>query len=185
MHDVTTPSTIDSFLANTEKRAFRMALLATKDKSESLDIVQDSMMKLVEYYSDRDASDWGPLFHKILQNNIIKWYRQQRRKKRWFWQAPPNDEEDSEFVAQAESPEWEIPDAIWERSEKVDAVVNAVEQLAIRQQQAFLLRCWEGYDTSTTAEIMECSEGSVKTHYFRALQNLRALLDDQELRNVG
>lgn len=178
MHGSAIPITIESFLANAEKRAYRMAVLATKDKSESLDIVQESMIKLVEYYSDRGADEWGPLFQRILQNNVISWYRQQRRKNRWFWQAPISDEEDIDFVEQSAGPEWEIPDAVWERSENVDAVIAAVEQLALRQQQAFLLRCWEGYDVATTADIMECSEGSVKTHYFRALKNLRTLLDD-------
>lgn len=171
---------LDAFLASVERRAYRMALLATRKSADALDIVQDAMLQLVQHYRARAQEEWPLLFQRVLQNRILDWHRAQARQRRWFWQSstPAQDDSDDDPLAQVVDPRESNPLELLQRASDVETVLKAIEKLPLRQQQAFMLRAWEGFDTAQTALAMECSEGSVKTHYFRALQALRAALEN-------
>jgi len=173
---VATP--LEGFLAGVEKRAYRTALLTTRSSADALDIVQDAMLKLVQHYRERPEQEWPMLFQRILQNAILDWHREQARHRRWFWQKPDRDEmEDADDISDAPGDANENPAEIFSRVRNIEVVLAALETLPLRQRQAFLLRAWEGFDTATTAKAMDCSEGSVKTHFFRAVQTLKKSLD--------
>ena len=73
----------------------------------------------------------------------------------------------------------ETPQALLSCAQDIDCVNAAIESLPLRQQQAFLLRSWEGFDVEETAGIMDCTKSSVKTHHARALKALRVVLEEQ------
>jgi RNA polymerase sigma-70 factor (ECF subfamily) len=175
------PLSMDAFLAQVERRAYRTALMTTKRAADALDIVQDAMLQLVQYYRARPAVEWPLLFQRILNNRLMDWHRQQTRQRKWFWQSTAATDEEGEDPLLAVADEKEInPADLLARARDIDRVINILEALPLRQRQAFMLRAWEGFDVATTAQAMECSEGSVKTHYFRALQSLRAALSENE-----
>lgn len=171
------PNSIDAFLRDVSRRARLTAELATRDREAAQDIVQDAMLTLVAKYRDHDPSSWGPLFHRILHSRMMDYFRRETRRKKWFtWLDSPDEEG-------LEDPWQQIPETVdsnpvtlLQRADNMDVVLAAVGDLPFRQQQAFLLRAWEGLDTAQTAEVMGCAEGSVKTHYFRALNSIRSRL---------
>ena len=51
----------------------------------------------------------------------------------------------------------EAPLPSLERELRVDKLIQSIRELSLRQQQAFMLRCWEGMSTRDTATAMGCS----------------------------
>lgn len=169
---------LDRFLAGVERRAFVTARLATRDGDEALDIVQDAMLSMIRSYAGRPESEWGPLFHSVLQSRIQDWRRRTRVRRRWrVWLTQDEDTDEDPF---ANLPDRGHADPAMQAADRrtLTALENALMRLPARQQQAFLLRTWEGLDVAQTARAMDCSEGSVKTHYSRAVQTLRGALGD-------
>lgn len=170
---------MNAFLASVERRAYRMALLATQEPADALDIVQDAMFKLVKNYEQQPQVEWPALFQRVLQNRIMDWHRQTTRSKRWFQPFKFTEKEDDDNVDEMSlivDERERDPSVLLELANDIDVVLNAIEGLPIRQQQAFLLRVWEGFDVTATALAMSCSEGSVKTHFYRATQSIKAAL---------
>jgi RNA polymerase sigma-70 factor, ECF subfamily len=169
------------FLAEVERKAFRMARIALRDDEDALDAVQDAMMQLVRRYAARPPAEWRPLFHRMLENRIRDLQRRRTVRGRvmaWLpWGGGDADDAEPDPVASAPDPA-PGPAAEVEGAEIRDRLQDALGTLPARQRQAFLLRSLEGLDVAETAAAMGCSEGSVKTHYFRALQALRERLGD-------
>lgn len=171
---------LDRFLASVERRAYRMAEMATRSHHDALDVVQDAMLALVTRYSERPEAEWGPLFHRILQTRLLDYHRRQKVRGRvlsFFRPVASDCDDDEDMSATLPDLHTAEPAVSLERARDMDTVLDVLRRLPMRQQQAFLLRIWEGYDVAHTAEIMGCSEGSVKTHLFRATQALRHALE--------
>jgi RNA polymerase sigma-70 factor (ECF subfamily) len=174
---------LDRFLAEVEQRAYRIARFAVRDTEDALDIVQDAMIRLAKGYPDRPAAEWPALFHRILQNRIRDHQRRRAVRNRvmsWLGRVsgdggdpPPDPVETAPDPALDADPAQRLMLA-----DAGEALERAITALPRRQQEAFLLRAWEGMDVAETARAMGCSQGSVKTHYSRAVHALRAYLGD-------
>jgi RNA polymerase sigma-70 factor (ECF subfamily) len=151
-----------------------------------LDIVQDSMTKLVEKYAAKPPEELPLLFQRILQNTIRDFYRRQKTRSLWtilFSSLTPanheseNEEYDPLETLRAEAASnFDSPHKQLEQSQLINLIEKAIETLPPRQREAFLLRYWEELDVAETAQVMGCSEGSVKTHCSRATHTLAIAL---------
>lgn len=171
---------LNGFLAEIERKACRMAQIALGHEEDALDAVQDAMIQLARRYADRPQEEWRPLFYRILENRIQDMRRRRAVRSRvmaWLPWSVDDESEAPDPLAQAPD-SAPGPDARAEGEGMMVALEAALQKLPARQREAFLLRNLEGLDVAETAAAMGCSDGSVKTHYFRAVQSLREQLGE-------
>jgi RNA polymerase sigma-70 factor (ECF subfamily) len=169
---------LDRFLKSVEASAFRIALVSVRDRDEALDIVQDAMMRLATRYARRGADEWRPLFYRILKNRIRDWGRRRAVSQRIMSFFSGQGAEDNDPVLTAAGPETDDPRKQAQDHEAMAALEAALRKLSDRQREAFMLRNFENLDVAATALAMGVSDGSVKTHYSRAVSRLRELLGE-------
>lgn len=166
------------FMQDVTGRALVMMESATQGHNGiAMDLVQEAFISLHKSYAAKSTAEWYPLFYTILNNKLQDWRRKESRRAFPFSLFKKNndetDEDETYDIVDETTPN---PLQFLSQALAVEEIQNAISKLPVRQQQAFMLRAWEGFDTQTTAEIMNCSEGSVKTHYHRAIQGLREYL---------
>jgi RNA polymerase sigma-70 factor (ECF subfamily) len=165
---------LESFLAAVELRAFRYAEVALRQREDALDVVQEAMERMLDY-SARPAAEWTPLFWSILRRRVIDVQRRRRFRLR-FWVDDRQQDDNA-------PPDWAdlngiSPEADLSLQQGYARLQQALRGLPDRQREAFTLRVLQELDGATTATVMGCSEGAVKTHLSRARHSLSLQLED-------
>lgn len=177
---------LSEFLRDVERRAYKQTVYAVRDEHAALDIVQDAMLKLAEKYAAKPIEEYPMLFQRILQNTMRDFWRRQKVRNLWttllssFGSQEDGEERDPLETIDVED-DTDNPVEQLQRSQTIAIIEKALEKLPARQREAFVLRYWEDMDVAETAEVMGCSQGSVKTHCSRAVHALAQTLEKQGL----
>jgi RNA polymerase sigma-70 factor, ECF subfamily len=166
------PASLREFLEGISTRAFRFAELGLRHRDDALDVVQEAMMRMLGY-ADRPPAEWTPLFWTVLRSRIVD--AQRRRTFRLGWLNRGSDDEPEGIEWADGAPD---PSRAHDGREAYSVLAEGLRVLPRRQREAFSLRVLEELDVATTASVMGCSEGSVKTHLSRARGALQKRLED-------
>ncbi len=177
--DADTQQALDDFLLQHQNKAYKMAVALTHNRDDALELLQDSMLQLVQSYAQKPAEQWPLLFYRILQNRIRDFHRKQGLRRLFNRFKPIQDDNDDDAVAQSSDVRQPSPEQHCQNNDFHQQLLRALATLPLRQQQIFLLRAWQEFSTRETAWALGISPGSVKTHYSRAIRKLREQLGDR------
>ena len=180
-----TRSALEPFLRRIRSPALAFASLRLRDEDTALDMVQETMIGFVKVAPNYEAEAWKNLFYKILLRRITDWQRKTAWRNRLYHILPfsqlgnaDDDAEIEEIVTHADNATLDTAASAYDAGMLSGQFERVLQSLPPRQQEAYLLRQWQAMSVKATADIMGCSEGSVKTHLSRAMQTLKEQLGE-------
>ncbi len=147
------------------RRLCEFAYLLCGDWHSAEDAVQNALTKLyLAWRRLRDRAAIEPYVRKIIVRVILDQRRLASFRRESSWAQPP------ERLSAGD-----LTDATPDRM----AVLEALAKVPPRQRAVLVLRYWEDMSIEETAELLNCSAGTVKSQSARGLQTLRELLAHQ------
>ncbi len=154
----------ESWVRASHPRLRRLAYLLTGDLDQAEDLLQSAYAKVLPRWKKVSTYNSPEAYmHRVMVNLRTSWWRRSRNR------------------------EWstgEIPEAARRATipDEGDAVVQsqvllaALRELPERQRAAVVLRHWCDLSEEETADVMNCSVGTVKSNASRGRAHLRAAL---------
>ena len=167
-----------------QDRAYRLAFSLVKDESVAQDVIQEAFLntyrKLHTYSGDARFGSW--IYRVVVNAALMRIRKEDRRVEIGIEDVGPSvTEEEGAF---AEPPSWRIQaDEAAENMELREQILAAIDELKPKYQAAFLLREVEGLSIKEIADVLDLSEGAVKTRLHRARLHLQATLEPYLGRN--
>jgi RNA polymerase sigma-70 factor (ECF subfamily) len=152
-------------------------LASLRDREAAENLTQDCFVRAYKALDQfRGACNIGTWLMQIA-TNLVRTHESSRRLKFWRRSLQP-------AIDLADVREW-IPDRHLSPEEmaaakqQVDAIWKVAAGLSERQRTVFLLRFVEDMDLLEIVAVTGMKEGTVKTHLFRAVQSVRAGLEEK------
>lgn len=158
-----------------DARVMTVIVNMVQNVEDARDLYQDVFIKAFRSLQKfRFQSEFYTWLFRITINTCISF-----RKKRTCDLHQSLDEHDENWVIINDTailnPEQQILN-----SELAENIQQSISQLSAKQRAVFILRHYHGHKLNEIAEILECSEGTVKNYLFRAVQKLKRSLQDYQ-----
>ncbi|MBN1291973.1 MAG: RNA polymerase sigma factor [Candidatus Latescibacteria bacterium] len=153
-----------------QPRLLQVATVLLQNEQDAMDTVQDvfvkAYFKLGSFREDSSLYTW---LYRILYNRCISFLRRKKIVK--FLSFSTEEEESIDFPSNDPA-----PDKVYERSEILLSITEALGKLPLRQRTVFTMKQMDDLKFSEISEITGITEGAAKASYFHAVKKLQTLL---------
>ncbi len=151
------------------QRIFSLAYQYTKNSEDAEDILQETFIKTYNHldkYQTANDTNFSSWIYRIGINCSIDFLRRRKKRKQDFsdWDSVEKTYSEDNHS----NPEHTT--GLEELREKISVLV---EMLSPRQRMIFILKHYQQLSINEIAELLDCSEGSVKKQLFRAISAIK------------
>ncbi|HTT49997.1 MAG TPA: SigE family RNA polymerase sigma factor [Streptosporangiaceae bacterium] len=156
--------TFDDFAAARLPAMLRFATALTGDADLAKDLVQEVLIRVSGRWPEIGQLDRPEAYvRKMVVNEYLSWRRRS-------WRLIPSGMSGHLTGPSAPDPAEGYADR--------EALLAELVKLSRRQRTALVLRYYEGFSDAEIADVMGCTQSTVRGHVFRALAALRVELDE-------
>jgi len=182
------------------KQAYNIAYGVVADHDEAEDIAQEAFVRVFRSLrSFRGEAGFGTWLYRIVMNLSLNRLRQmkvrERRELRMHNLFPeqrgvdmpvgnPSRGSSSGGDSSDVNSSGMDPSGFWQPDFHVH-LERALHQLSTLQRAVVILRHMNGMSTKQVGAILNCSEGTVKTHLHRGLRKMKTMLDFLRVEGLG
>jgi len=157
---------ISSAVRDLGNRVFALIVRIVADREEARDLTQEVFVRTLGTHERlRDRAKLTPFILRSAVNAALNAKRDRNRR-----------QEIHDQLRQATPAAGDTPDIALETAQIRTMLDRALGSLAEKQKQALTLRFYGKLSIAEIAAVMKISQGSVKVHLARGLQNLKAQL---------
>lgn len=160
------------------EKLYRLAYAITKNKEDSMDIVQDSFISAFAHINNlRNINAFDAWIFQIVRNNAKKHLNM--RKNMVDLHDDENEKEDY-LNNMPDADEAIMPESVLDNQVKRELVMQTINELSDEQRACILLFYYDGISIKDIASIQECSEGTVKSRLNYARKKIRDRIEEIE-----
>jgi RNA polymerase sigma-70 factor (ECF subfamily) len=166
----------DSMVRLHRPRIFRFILASLRDKEAAENLTQDCFVRAYRAREQFRGGSSAVTWLMQIAANLIRDHEGSSRLK--FWRRALRSGVDPADVSDWVPDQRRSPEAVALAKERVQAIWRAAANLSDKQRTVFLLRFVEDLDLLEIAAVTGMKEGTVKTHLFRAVESVRAGIEE-------
>lgn len=156
------------------KQLYRLAYRFTGQRDDAEDLLQDLLLKLYPRLNELQAIEKpGPWLARVLYRQYIDRLRASKR-------SPLQSMDDEQAVYEVHASDDAQPTDEADTAIKSRLLQQALDQLNEDQRSAVMLHDVEGYSLQEIEQILDVSQGTLKSRLSRARAKLRELLQIME-----
>ncbi len=168
-------SSFEQLIRKYDAKVLSLTYSMVGNREDAQDLYQEIFLRVYKSLSGfRFNSTFYTWMYRIVVNQCIN-FRKKRQREQLL--SASKDDSGIDIFDRMESKTL-TPEEALINSELSELINKAVDKLPEKQRMVFILRHYEGKKIAEIAEIMKCTDGTVKNYLFRTSEKLKKCLKE-------